>query len=1134
MNVNDFLNRLEAKRWLTAKQIQKLRQQVARAHGAVQLNQVQNGLVKANLLSQDQVDELSQVEPDLLSDELWLADDDDDEVKDLIAIEEPEARPEEGDEIDAPIEWESPAVEDAPAQVDTPKDLFTPTTDDADAPPDPIWDQLNGDVAVDVPTRPRRSRWDRPLIIYGGGAVVLLVLVGIGLFALLHRGSGDEMLQAADGEYDRALYPSAIEHYDAFLQQFSSHPKVSRARVRRGLATIRHELATGDGLRSAQEILPALLAEEAFPDARSELSGILPELVARLVKEAHDATSLTEKETLLGKGREAMSLVDNSAYLPSSLRRAVDGRVEQLQRDMEEIDYEVNRQQQLAETVVQMRRANEASHAEESYQARSELLRIYPELIDAAGLIEATRETAESERADMVASGGIAPERWPQPVADDVSLGSEWQLALADRRGTAIEALQNQTHLVQFDRAVYAFDLRSGGIRWRRVVGYHAVEPRIIGSIAILWHGPSSSLLGCDAISGDLVWRLPLDTDRPELSPRAHDVIVNIPLRDRNESQLMLIRASDGTVVAGTAIPRATSAHAIAPTRSGPILVAANHSTLYLLDGESLACLANVYLGHAPGALGPINDLDGVVVVPENLPTGDSQLRGFRWQEGGGLVESFEPIPLLGHCIYPGSQLGPRRGMMTTDRGVEMVVSTEVVGSDRGFRKIAATLPLDSRTSDRYHSAFYQGQLWSGSRRLVKYDLLASRGELVRKSVDSSADSVIAPFQIVGDNLLSVQRPAGEGGAVVSAWGEQNGIAQPVWQTRIGVPTAGGPVSWRDELFVVTVNGRVYRIGGDALRRGVVDEPIQTLPRHATVGPWHVTNDQLPRLLGDEDHPLFVSRGDVVRAAVLTESKSDPLAMIDLPPQLGTPTGNPTRFGGGILIPTVRGPIHWLATSTGKPLSEPYFPTVEPGQRFAWIGPAILDESDFLLAQSDGRLTIVGRNNNRLALKDETRIDNVTIRDVLYVPPRVAVVTTADQDDAILLVDRASLSTSAHIPLQGALTWGPFALGSQLIVADKRELLLVANDGTAIWRHRMPDEADFAIGRPLVLDEQIVIAFADGNVVAFAIGTGTPVWTLSVGEPLETGPMPFHGRLLVGGHDGTVHVLPDLRARQGG
>jgi hypothetical protein len=69
---------------------------------------------------------------------------------------------------------------------------------------------------------PLKNVWDSPLMLIGGGALgVILVLFAL-LFYALTRGSAAELFSKAEEEYRAGSYSNALGIYEQFLKQYPS------------------------------------------------------------------------------------------------------------------------------------------------------------------------------------------------------------------------------------------------------------------------------------------------------------------------------------------------------------------------------------------------------------------------------------------------------------------------------------------------------------------------------------------------------------------------------------------------------------------------------------------------------------------------------------------------------------------------------------------------------------------------------------------------------------------------------------------------------------------------------------------------------------------------------------------------
>jgi tetratricopeptide (TPR) repeat protein len=222
------------------------------------------------------------------------------------------------------------------------------------------------------------SPWDSSLMYAGGGGLLLLLIVGVVLWYLLTRVSAAELLQAADEAYRSGSYIQAIPNYERFLAKYPDDPNVSLARVRIGTAQIRQVLEGSKdkqpALKAAEGILPTIENEAAFDEARAELASILPEIAEGFSQPAKVEPDMQKAQALVDLAEQALQLVNNPAYIPTSLRRPVETRIENIQEDLELSRRNINQSKRLREVVEAIRQATQAGKTAEAYEVRRRLL----------------------------------------------------------------------------------------------------------------------------------------------------------------------------------------------------------------------------------------------------------------------------------------------------------------------------------------------------------------------------------------------------------------------------------------------------------------------------------------------------------------------------------------------------------------------------------------------------------------------------------------------------------------------------------------------------------------------------------------------------------------------------------------
>ena len=249
------------------------------------------------------------------------------------------------------------------------------------------------------------SPWDSTLMYAGGGGLVLLLISGLVLWYTLTRGTAAELLQAADEAYRSGSYSQAIPNYERFLDSYPDDPNVSLARVRIGTARIRQVLEGSKdkqpALKAVEEILPTIENEAAFDEARAELASILPEIAEGFSQPAKTEPDMKKAQALVDLAEQAMKLVNNPGYIPTSLRKPVETRIENIAEDIELAKRNINQSKRLAEAVAEIGQAVQAGKTVEAYAVRRRLLGEYPGLDQNAQLVEAVLAIAQRER-DLV------------------------------------------------------------------------------------------------------------------------------------------------------------------------------------------------------------------------------------------------------------------------------------------------------------------------------------------------------------------------------------------------------------------------------------------------------------------------------------------------------------------------------------------------------------------------------------------------------------------------------------------------------------------------------------------------------------------------------------------------------------
>ncbi len=207
--------------------------------------------------------------------------------------------------------------------------------------------------------------------------------------------------------------------------------------------------------------------EAAFDEVRPELQGILPEIYEGFVDEAQRAEATEQKEALIANAREALALVDNPDYLPTSQRRPLQGRIDAIAKEVVLIERDINRDKELQSSIEKIRAAATAGDTAQAYEIRRTLLSRYPELTANGDLLAAVLEITQAEvgRVEVGDCGLTA-------TTEDLPSGPSRKVVLVERQGKTAPRLEGDVIFVQAQGGCYGLDASSGALLWRRWAGF--------------------------------------------------------------------------------------------------------------------------------------------------------------------------------------------------------------------------------------------------------------------------------------------------------------------------------------------------------------------------------------------------------------------------------------------------------------------------------------------------------------------------------------------------------------------------------------------------------------------------------------------------------------------------------------
>jgi len=973
-----------------------------------------------------------------------------------------------------------------------------------------------------------KGQWDSPLLLLGGGSLVLLLVAGVVLWYLLFRESADAVLAQANDYFDKGAYAQAIEQYAHFTEKFPSHQDSSYAKVRRHLAGVWQAVdSPGDpaaGLDAVQTAINEIEDEPAFitdiqdgesksglSEAKRQLSALLTRIAKGIADKAEVAKDDAEAKERIAQLEKALALSSNSKYVPEQFRNAAE--LTAARATLERVQKRQARDADLAAALAKMDDAISKGDTATAYAVRAALLNAYPVLEDDAALAAKVREASQAaqSRVKFVADQRAA-------VTDDLRTAVIAALSLAERRGDSAAAPGAEGVVaVGVDSSLYGLQAADGALLWRRYVGSAAnVVPLAIPENLIVAADTRAGGLVClEAATGKLRWRLALD-DKLTSPVLAGDRL----LVGGESGKLFVIDAAGGALIGHVALPQPIRTPPAVNDRGDRIYVVADQSIIISLSAADLSCVGVYYLGHAPSSVivPPIAVLNKLVVA-ENSGVDVSRLHVLALDEQGSPDKEVAGSRLAGLVATPLVEAG-RRIAAVTSRGVAAVYEISGASDAKALAVIATRDAPNSRQLARF-GLLHEGHLWMGGDQLAKLAILPTGNQLSVRSLAQNydGDAFDYPLQLSGTLVVHVRRPAGRAGAVVAATDATTD--QPAWETELAVPLAGAPavdaVGLR--LSAATATGAVYLLDRQAMSRGVQDQAFRA---------GTVFDEQVPYT-----DSVDLGGGRLAIAALggrrllyfRPDDPRQPVKAIELSGPLSAP---PVRWNDGFAAATEVGQILLFESDSGAKAGAAFQPELKPDHAFHWLRPTVAGEGDgSTLLVSDGTeklYAVVYKVEPAPHLEATAAVD---VGPSPLVSPLVVAgkqVLAGTATGGLAGFELPELKPLERVELSGQVQWGPFATAAGALMAlDSGELVLVGDDGAVRWRRKL--ERGPLGGEPLVSGDEATVLHTAGGLARINLGDGSESAYIDLAQPAVAGPVALGERYVVAAPDGALLVV---------
>lgn len=957
-----------------------------------------------------------------------------------------------------------------------------------------------------------QNEWDSPLLLIGGGSLVLLVVVGLLVWFIMFAENADNLLSTARSEMASGSYGNAIANYEKFVEDYPGNAEFSKARVELAMARIRQTLETGNeslAFDKAQEELRAIADQPDFNQAEENLSDLIPRIARGLADDAAASEDLNATKELFEKATTALGWANNTKYIPKSRRdnteleeiRATLDRIEQRQQSLSDLD----------ETLATIETKTSEGDIAAAFAAQEALVEKHPSLIGNARLAEALKKISVAEQQSVHFVEETIDAETTEPDNALVAV-----LAVANRRVPGNSPASGAI-CAQADGVAYGLDAATGNVLWRRYTGpaLTATDPVSIGSDVLLveWHagegGKSQQTLArVEAASGKLVWRLSIDD---ELAPPV--LVGNSILLAGASGKLHIVNSDTGQRTGYVQFAQPLRVAPAVNPQAGVLYLVGERSSVYTISANDYSCKGVYYTNHARGSVTapPAVALDKVLLA-ESDGADTSKVLLYAVDGNGLLTSQLAEQRIAGRVVTPPMVEG-RRVTVVTDRGAVTVYEVSA-GPDGDPLTVLASRAGRSSQPSPPHAAVLDGKIWQAENSLAKYAIAPAGNRLVAEALDDDYNRSQFVGPLIGRDgvLFHTRARRRRAGFTVTACSMQNG--KPYWATDVAAPPADNPLASTSPVALLEsdANGRVYRFDPDAIKNRVQNESLN----QPTPGVAPVLYEFAELLPGGA--AVFAAPGSD-SALLYSPSGAKPLTKLTLPSALAC---RPTAFAEGWIAPLSVGQVFVLDAESGKPLAAPFQPPLEAGRSVAWLPAAVVDGEQLLITDGVAKVYLLDYEpGSALTIAAEADLDVSPLASGFVVVGNVAVALA--ENGQIVIHQLPTLDVGESLNTGGRVVWGPYPAGDYALLATSSQLMAIDSSGKFAWEVPITDMQ--LAGPPLVQGESMVLAAQNGTVVKLSLADGSEQGRVDVGEPIAAGPVLLNNLLVVAGRDSALLVI---------
>ena len=977
--------------------------------------------------------------------------------------------------------------------------------------------------------RENRDQWSSKWV-YIGTAILGSILI---LLAVLWLAVGRQNLEAlqekAEESFTTGAYSDAVAKTEELLELSPRHENAEKWKVRivhcqlaQPFESKRYE----EVLKVAEEHLPAISELEAFAELREDLARlILPSTAEALTtaakgKAAKVGTTVDEMQSELLIAQRAEALVDNTLYMPGSIRKMdiVAKQLDAIEDNVRGIENSIKKETNFKAAKVEIQQLTKESKTDAAFSVFNDLTKNYPDLGAREDLQTLMRNVSVKER-ELVKPAGM------QLVGEQSEPASIFsaQVVTARRQGDPMSEFSGETIPVLTEGVLYGYEAGEGTVLWNRFMGFETHYPpqwadQDNRSELIVSDQKNNTVMKLNAKDGSLVWKTEIKQPFANPTITAGKVIIT------TESGILIgLDGTTGSTYASVQLPQKTNVSAGASTRYPYIYQPGDYSNLYVLDAETLECLEVVYTGHSPGSMTvPVFDWSGYITVLINQADYcDMRLYRPSGAEGVapglGLQQTQVILRLTnGHISTPLLKMGRTRYLAVSDAGNMNLLEMNKVENPEQPVSAIAQQDFQVRKGEKNFLQTKSTRLWIGSRGIERYKVSAV-GEFKREPIASQGDFVLGPMTKIEDKLFHLRRRSRSALSSITAADVQS--MDEIWRSDLGAAFAGPPREVDGKIQLISSQGDLFLVEQSAFSSGYTDQSV-----------W--STDDAENLQFDRSIMLgngsYVSLGAAGSPDILLVRTNGTTRLGRLQSPADSPSCPIIGLGDNLLVASTKGQVVLINPENGLTVGSPFQPRKTPGVDTLWRQPAIVGENQVVVGKDDGSIYQLASDGRQLKLVAEFQASG-GLESGLVAVGSVAYGVTKDGAKSHLVgfKTEGGLSEAGKVAINGNLIAGPWHTDGMLMFVDDFGTLQAYStelNGDAVWSIDLG--TDTLAAEPMASKGVVLLAMKSGRMMLVDGKSGETQKEIEIGQPIMHAPLFSSGNIYIGSADGRLLVLP--------